>query len=172
MPMRWWRGIARLHPFEISVAAYPETHPEAASAQADLDALKRKIDAGACRALAQFCFDLDAFERFLDRAARAGIDAPIVPGILPIADIARTRELAARCGAHLPHRLVRQFEGLDGDPAGRRGAATCLAIEQCAAFHRLGIRQFHFYTLNRAEPTLDICRALGIEAAAARPTGN
>jgi len=161
-------GLRRLHPFEISVAAYPETHPGAASADSDLDALKRKADAGACRAITQFCFDLDAFERFLERTERAGIRIPIVPGILPIADIGRTTSFAARCGAAMPESVRRRFEGLDHSAA-QEAAAIDLAIEQCLRLRRLGLSQFHFYTLNRAALVLPVCEALGLTAAAEPP---
>ena len=162
-------GLKRRYPFEISVAAYPETHPQAASAQADLEALKRKVDAGANRAITQFFFDPDLFARFLDRTVKAGIDIPIVPGILPVTNFTRAVEFAQSCGASIPSWVHRQFEGLDDDPATRVQIAALVAVEQCRALYALGIRQFHFYTLNRAELVLGICHALGLRAAADRP---
>ena len=155
-------GLHRLHPFEISVASYPECHPQAASSEADLDALKRKIDAGATRAITQFFFDSTRYARFLERARKAGITVPIVPGILPLTNFARAAEMAKSCGAHIPDVVAIQFAGLDGDADARHRTATKVAIDQCNDLCELGIRQFHFYTLNRAELVLDICRALGI----------
>lgn len=157
-------GLLRIHPFEISVAAYPETHPQASSASSDLDALKRKVDAGARRAITQFFFDTDAYARFLDRTAKAGITVPIVPGILPLTNFARASEMAKACGARIPDWVRRQFDGLDRDPATRQLVATAVAVEQCRALHGIGIRQFHFYTLNRAELVLGICHLLGVRA--------
>jgi methylenetetrahydrofolate reductase (NADPH) len=156
-------GLRRLHPFEISVAAYPEAHPQAPSAAFDLDALKRKIDAGATRAITQFFFDTGRYEGFLERAAKAGITVPIVPGILPLTNFARASEMAKSCGAFIPDAVHRQFDGLADDPLERARVATSVALDQCRALHDLGVRQFHFYTLNRAELVLGICRALGLD---------
>lgn len=155
-------GLQRVAPFEISVACYPEVHPEAASAQADLDNLKRKIDAGASRAITQFFFDIDTFLRFRDRAAATGIAVPIVPGILPVTNFARLVDFSARCGASVPDWLARQFDGLDEDPDTRRLIAGWVAIEQCRRLYGHGVRDVHFYTLNRAELTRAICHALGV----------
>ncbi|HEV7369555.1 methylenetetrahydrofolate reductase [Arenibaculum sp.] len=155
-------GLKRVADFEISVAAYPETHPEARSAGDDLENLRRKIDAGATRAITQFFFDDDAFLRFRDRAAAAGISVPIVPGILPITNFARTLEFARSCNAKLPPGMAELFEGLDDDPETRQLVAANVAFEQCRRLHGAGVRQFHFYTLNRAELTVAICRMLGI----------
>jgi methylenetetrahydrofolate reductase (NADPH) len=157
-------GMKRVADFEISVAAYPETHPSAPSAAFDLDNLKRKVDAGATRAITQFFFDNDAYFRFLDRCATAGIDVPIVPGILPITNFARAVEFAGKCGASMPKRLAETFEGLDADPDTRQLVAATVAAEQCQALQAQGIRDFHFYTLNRAELTVAICRMLGVKA--------
>jgi methylenetetrahydrofolate reductase (NADPH) len=154
-------GLARRHAFEISVAAYPETHPQAAGPAADLDHLKRKIDSGASRAITQFCFDMVAFERFLDRCTRAGISVPIAAGILPIVNFARLESFAAACGAHLPVELRRAAAGIDDEPQRRHRFAVDLALAQCAALARLGISDFHFYTLNRAELVTEICGGLG-----------
>jgi methylenetetrahydrofolate reductase (NADPH) len=161
-------GLKRVADFEISVAAYPEIHPEAASATSDLDNLKRKLDAGANRAITQFFFDVELFLRFRDRAAAVGIDAPIVPGILPVTNAARLMSFAARCGATVPAWLADQFDGLDDDPDTRRLIAGWVAIEQCRTLMRHGVSEFHFYTLNRAELTRAICHALGVRDSRAR----
>jgi methylenetetrahydrofolate reductase (NADPH) len=160
-------GLKRLADFEISVAAYPETHPDAPSRRFDLDNLKRKIEAGATRAITQFFFDNDVYLRFVDRARKSGITVPIVPGILPITNFARTVEFAGRCGATIPRRLASLFDGLDGDPETRALVAASVAAEQCTALRRHGVDEFHFYTLNRAELVVAICRMLGV-----RPTAS
>jgi methylenetetrahydrofolate reductase (NADPH) len=155
-------ALARLAPFDISVAAYPEVHPQALSAQADLENLKRKIDAGATRAITQFFYDTGAFLRFRDRCAAAGIRAPIVPGILPITRFAQVCRFAERCGAAIPAWLAQRFEGLEDDAEIRRMIAASVAIEQVQALTRHGVGEFHFYTLNRAELSYAICHALGL----------
>ncbi|MXP42606.1 methylenetetrahydrofolate reductase [NAD(P)H] [Altererythrobacter soli] len=155
------RGLREIAPFEISVAAYPETHPDAASAEADLDNLKRKLDAGAVRALSQFFFSADTFLRFRDRAASAGIDAPIVPGILPVTNFGQTRKFAAACGAEVPGWMAQLFLGLDDHPEPRQLVAATVAAELCRRLYAEGVRDFHFYTLNRAELTQAICHLLG-----------
>jgi methylenetetrahydrofolate reductase (NADPH) len=155
-------GLKEIAPFEISVAAYPETHPEASSGQADLDNLKRKLDAGANRAISQFFFSPDAFFRFRDRAADAGIDAEIVPGILPVSNVAQTRKFAAMCGAAIPPWMDRLFEGLDDHPAARQLVAATISAELCRRLYAGGVRNFHFYTLNRAELSYAICHLLGL----------
>lgn len=157
-------GMRKVADFEISVAAYPETHPEAPSAQFDLDNLKRKVDAGATRAITQFFFDNDAYFRFLDRCAAAGIAVPIVPGILPITNFARAVEFAGKCGASMPKRLAETFDGLDADPETRQLVAATVAADQCQALQAQGIKDFHFYTLNRSDLTVAICRMLGVKA--------
>ncbi len=157
-------GMRKVADFEISVAAYPETHPEAPSAQFDLDNLKRKVDAGATRAITQFFFDNDAYFRFLDRCAAAGITVPIVPGILPITNFARAVEFAGKCGAAMPARYAETFEGLDSDPETRQLVAATMAAEQCQELQAQGIKEFHFYTLNRSDLTVAICRMLGVKA--------
>jgi methylenetetrahydrofolate reductase (NADPH) len=154
-------GLRSIAPFEISVAAYPETHPDAASAEADLDNLKRKLDAGAVRALTQFFFSPDTFLRFRDRAAAAGIDAPIVPGILPVTNFAQTRKFAEACGAEVPEWMAQLFLGLDDHPEPRQLVAATVAAELCRRLYAEGVRDFHFYTLNRAELTQAICHLLG-----------
>ena len=153
-------GLRRVADFEISVAAFPEVHPEAASAEADLDNLKRKLDAGACRAITQFFFDPACYLRFLDRARAAGITAPIVPGIFPITNFPRTVAFAAKCGASVPDWLHGLFEGLDDDPASRNLVAAATAAEQCRYLQAHGVEEFHFYTLNRSEMTAALVRML------------
>lgn len=155
-------GLRRVADFDISVAAYPETHPEAPSPQADLDNLRRKVDAGASRAITQFFFDTDVYLRFRDRCTAAGIDVSIVPGILPITRFPQVARFAARCGARIPDWLADRFAGLDDDPETRRLIAASVAIEQVERLRRHGVAEFHFYTLNRAELTYAICHALGL----------
>jgi methylenetetrahydrofolate reductase (NADPH) len=151
--------------FDISVAAYPETHPEAASDQADLDHLKRKIDAGADRAITQYAFDTDTILRFADRARAAGIEVPIVPGIMPVANFAGLKRFSAKCGASVPDWLERMFDGLDDDPEARAMVAATVATEQCRRLVAEGLTEFHFYTLNKPEVSLAVCRALGVHPA-------
>jgi methylenetetrahydrofolate reductase (NADPH) len=155
-------ALRRQHKFEISVAAYPDVHPDAASAEADLDNLKRKIDAGASRALTQFFFNPDTFLRFRDRAAAAGISAPIVPGILPVTNFAQTRKFAAACGAEVPGWMEGLFAGLDNDPEPRQLVAATISADLCRRLYAEGVRDFHFYTLNRAELTQALCHLLGM----------
>jgi methylenetetrahydrofolate reductase (NADPH) len=155
-------GLKSVADFDISVAAYPEGHPEAPSAEFDLENLKRKLDAGATRAITQFFYDVEVFLRFRDRCAAAGIRAPIVPGILPITRFPQVLRFAARCGASIPRWLEDRFHGLDEDPETRRLIAASVAIEQVHTLERHGVRDFHFYTLNRAELTYAICHALGV----------
>lgn len=155
-------GLRAVAPFEISVAAYPEGHPEAPSAAFDLDNLKRKLDAGATRAITQFFFDADCYLRFRDRCAAAGIEAPIVPGILPINKFAQMLRFASMCGATVPQWLHERFAGLDADDDTRRLIAANTAIELVTTLQRHGVEEFHFYTLNRAELTYAICYALGL----------
>ncbi len=155
-------GLKRLHPFEISVAAYPEAHPEATSASADIDNLKRKLDAGATRALTQFFFEPETFFRFRDAAAAAGIGAEIVPGILPVSNYAQTQKFAGMCGAAIPDWMGRLFDGLDAHPAARQLVAATIAGELCRRLYAGGVRHFHFYTLNRAELSYAICHMLGL----------
>ena len=158
-------GLKKVADFDISVAAYPEVHPEARSADADLDNLKRKIDAGANRAITQFFFDVKLYLRFRDKCARAGIDSVIVPGILPITRFPQLQRFAAQCGASVPEWLHERFDGLDDDPETRKLIAASVAIEQVRRLRKEGIDEFHFYTLNRSELTYAICHALGV-----RPT--
>jgi methylenetetrahydrofolate reductase (NADPH) len=159
------RGLRRIADFEISVAAYPEGHPEAANAQSDIDNLKRKIDAGATRAITQLFFDVDAYLRFLERAHRARISVPIVAGILPVTNFAQVRKFASSCGASLPQWMARLFDGLDDDPDTRRLVAAAIAAEQCRRLQQAGISEFHFYTLNRADLIVAICHMIGVRQA-------
>lgn len=158
------RGLQAVGDFEISVAAYPEMHPEAPDAQFDLDNLKAKLDAGATRAITQFFFDTDVYLRFRDRCEAAGIRARIVPGILPITRFPHMLKFARRCGASVPDWLVQRFDGLDDDAETRRMIAASVAIEQVRRLQEHGVDEFHFYTLNRAELTYAICHALGVRA--------
>ncbi|HEX3971855.1 MAG TPA: methylenetetrahydrofolate reductase [NAD(P)H] [Stellaceae bacterium] len=162
-------GLKRIADFEISVAAYPEVHPEAASAAADLDNLKRKLDAGATRAITQFFFDVDRYLRFRDRVASAGIKAAIVPGILPIIDFAQAKKFATACGASVPGRLDVAFADAGDDPRARAAVSQHFAVAQCRRLIEAGIDALHFYTLNRAELVAAICAALGIGAPAIAP---
>jgi methylenetetrahydrofolate reductase (NADPH) len=164
-------GLKRVANFDISVAAYPEVHPEARSAEFDLDNLRRKIDAGASRAITQFFYDSDAFLRFRDACAQAGIGATIVPGILPITRFPQVCAFATRCGASIPAWLRERFEGLDEDAETRRLIAAAVAIEQVEHLLSHGVREFHFYTLNRAELTYAICHALGVRPSGAAHSG-
>jgi methylenetetrahydrofolate reductase (NADPH) len=154
-------GLKRIADFEISVAAYPETHPDAASPEADIDNLKRKLDAGATRAISQFFFSAETFFRFRDRCAAAGIDAPILPGILPVTNVAQARKFASACGAAIPAWMDGLFEGLDEQPAARQLVAATIAAELCRRLYAGGVRDFHFYTLNRPELAYAICHLLG-----------
>jgi methylenetetrahydrofolate reductase (NADPH) len=157
-------GLKRIAPFDISVAAYPEVHPDSGTRQADLDNLKRKIDSGADRAITQFFFSAESFFDFMDKASAAGIDIEVVPGILPVTNVATTRRFAGQCGAAIPSWLDSLFEGLDDLPAARQLIAATVAAELCARLYAGGVRCFHFYTLNRAELSYAICHLLGVRA--------
>ena len=156
------RGIRDIGGLEISVAAYPEKHPESVSIEEDLAFMADKADHGASRAISQFFFHNAFFLRLRDRIAARGIDIELIPGILPITSFARVQEFAAKCGAHVPPALARRFEGLDEDPETRNLVAAMVAAEQVAALQREGVRHFHFYTLNRADLVYAICRVLGL----------
>ena len=162
------KGLRSVGDFEISVATYPEPHPEAPHAAFELDNLKAKLDAGAARAITQFFFDPEVFLRFRDRCAAAGITASIVPGILPITRFPQMLRMAQRCGASVPDWLVHRFAGLDDDPDTRRLIAAAVAIEQVQALQQHGVEEFHFYTLNRSELTYAICHALNVRTPAAQ----
>jgi methylenetetrahydrofolate reductase (NADPH) len=162
------RGLKTVGDFEISVATYPEPHPEAPHAAFELDNLKAKLDAGATRAITQFFFDPDVFLRFRDRCAAAGIEASIVPGILPITRFPQMLRMAQRCGASVPDGLAHRFAGLDDDADTRRLIAAAVAIEQVQALQQHGVDEFHFYTLNRSELTYAICHALNVRTPVAQ----
>jgi methylenetetrahydrofolate reductase (NADPH) len=155
-------GLRKRHDFELSVAAYPETHPEAKSPEADLDNLKRKIDAGATRAITQFFFDNWSFLRFVDRARKAGITVPIVPGIMPVTNFSQMVKFAKTAGTTIPPAFAHAFEGLDHDPETRKLVAATVAAEQCQQLAQTGVTEFHFYTLNRADLTYALCHVLGL----------
>lgn len=155
-------GLKRIADFEISVAAYPEGHPQSPSPEADLDNLKRKIDAGATRAISQYFFDVDVFRRFRDRVAKAGITVPVIPGILPVTNFAQVVKFSGACGASVPPWMHTAFAGLDDDPETRRLVAATVAAEQVRALADDGIADFHFYTLNRADLAFAICHLLGV----------
>lgn len=155
-------GARAIAPFDISVGCYPEKHPDSASMAADIDMLKRKVDAGATRAISQFFYDNDVFLRYLERVRAAGIDIPIIPGMMPITNFNGVRKMADMCGTTIPGRLVKLFSNLDDDPATRKLIAATVAAEQCLALAEEGIQHFHFYTLNRDEMAYALCHMLGI----------
>ncbi len=161
-------GLKRIANFEVSVAGYPEKHPDSPTVAADLDNLKAKIDAGASRVITQFFFDNAHYLRFLEAARAHGIWAPIVPGIVPIHNFGQVAGFAGRCGATMPSWLARRFDGLDNDPPTTHLVAAAVAAEQVMDLVDQGIRQFHFYTLNRADLVYAICHLLGLRPAAVR----
>jgi methylenetetrahydrofolate reductase (NADPH) len=160
-------GLKDIAPFDISVGAYPEVHPDSGTKQADLENLRRKVDAGADRAITQFFFSADAFLRFRDEVAAAGMDIEIVPGILPVSNVAQTRKFASACGAAIPQWMDDLFEGLDDLPDARKLIAATVAAELCGQLYASGIRHFHFYTLNRAELSYAICHLMGVRGKSA-----
>jgi methylenetetrahydrofolate reductase (NADPH) len=155
-------GLRARHDFQVTVSAYPEGHPEAASLHADLDNLKRKIDAGATQAITQFFFDNTVYLRFVERVRRAGISIPIIPGIMPVTNFVQMRRFAAQAGATVPAALAWLFEGLEDDVETRKLVAATVAAEQCQRLAAEGVHEFHFYTLNRADLTYAICHILGL----------
>jgi methylenetetrahydrofolate reductase (NADPH) len=157
-------GLKRIADFEISVGAYPETHPTAISAEADLDNLRRKLDAGADRAITQYFFDATVYLRFIDRCLAAGITAPIVPGIMPVSNFAQAAKFSAMCGASVPDWLAHLFQGTEDDLETRRMVAAVVAAEQVRLLQANGVDQFHFYTLNRPDLTYAIAHILGVRA--------
>ncbi|WP_127088559.1 methylenetetrahydrofolate reductase [NAD(P)H] [Aquabacter cavernae] len=159
-------GIRAIGDFEVSVSAYPEKHPESPSLDADIDYLKRKVDAGATRAITQFFFENDVYFRYLDKVRAAGIDIPIVPGILPVTNFKQASNFAGRTGASVPGWLLKRFEGLDDDPETRKLIAAAVAAEQVTDLVDRGVGDIHFYTLNRADLVYAICHLLGL-----RPQG-
>lgn len=154
--------LKKKHDFEISVGCYPEIHPDAKSSLADIDYLKRKMDAGATRAITQFFFDPEVYLRFIDRARAHGITIPIVPGILPVTSYSKIRQFSKQCGTQVPAWLTHLFEDLDEDPATRNLVAAMVASEQCLQLQRAGVTDFHFYTLNRADLVYSVCHTLGL----------
>jgi methylenetetrahydrofolate reductase (NADPH) len=161
------KGLKEIAPFDISVAAYPETHPDADCPQSDIDNLKRKLDAGATRAITQFFFDPENFFRFRDNCVAAGIEHELVPGILPVSNVAQARKFAGMCGAVIPQWMDDLYEGLDDHPAARALVAATLTAEMSRRLYAGGVRHFHFYTLNRAELAYAICHLLGKRPVAA-----
>lgn len=157
-------GLKKIGDFEISVAAYPEAHPESASIDADLDVLQAKVDAGATRAITQFFFENDLYLRFLDKARARGIDIPILPGIVPVENFKQTASFARKAGATVPQWLADRFEGLDNDPATRRLIGAAVAAEQVLDLVDRGVSDFHFYTMNKADLVFAICHLLGLRA--------
>lgn len=155
-------GIRRIGDFEVTVSAYPEKHPEAASFEQDLDALKAKIDAGATRAVTQFFFENETYLRYVERVRARGIDIPIVPGLVPVQNFRQTASFAQRTGASVPAWLAARFDGLDDDPATRRLVAAAVAAEQALDLVDHGVRDFHFYTMNKADLVFAICHMLGL----------
>lgn len=157
------KGVRAIGNFEISVATFPEKHPESKSFEEDMEVLKGKQAAGAVRAITQYFFDTDHYLRLRDRAVKAGITIPLVPGLVPIGNFAQIKRFSAMCGASIPPWLSEQFEGLDESPAKRDAAAIALATRQCDILCKEGVKQVHFYTLNRADLTTAICGNLGIK---------
>ena len=157
-------GLKRIGDFEISVAAFPEKHPNSASFDADIDYLKQKIDAGATRAITQYFFDVEHYFRFMDRLEKRGVTIPVVPGILPVGNFAQVKKFSAMCGASVPLWLENLFEGLDRDPLKRNAVSVSVAAQQCRELIKAGVNQLHFYTLNRADLTAAVCHMLGVRA--------
>ncbi|HTV34376.1 MAG TPA: methylenetetrahydrofolate reductase [NAD(P)H] [Methylocella sp.] len=155
-------GIRKIGDFEVSVATYPEGHPESPSSSTDIDALQAKIDAGATRAITQFFFENDVYLRFLDKVRARGINIPITPGIVPVQNFQQTAKFAKRAGASVPQWLADRFEGLDDDPSTRKLVAATVAAEQVLDLVDEGVRDFHFYTMNRADLVYAICHLLGL----------
>lgn len=155
-------GIKKIADFEISVAGYPEKHPEARSLDEDIDNLKRKVDAGADRIITQFFFDTDAYFSFVEKCQKRGIKVPIVPGILPVTNVKQTKHFAKMCGAKIPKWMTDIFHGLDEVEDTRKMIAGVVAVEQCRILHNGGVDDFHFYTLNRSDLTMAICHVLGV----------
>jgi methylenetetrahydrofolate reductase (NADPH) len=158
-------GLKKIGQFQVSVAGYPEKHPDSPDAKADLENLKRKVDAGADRCITQFFFEADDFLRFRDKAAAAGVHVPIVPGIMPVSNFQAVTRIAGLCGAAVPAWLAELFDGLDDDLETRRMIAATVAGDLCRNLQAEGVEQFHFYTLNRAELAYTICHLLGVRPA-------
>ena len=157
-------GLNKVADFDITVAAYPESHPESPGLDHEIEVLKQKIDAGAKRCITQFFFENDAYLRFVDKARSAGIEIPIIPGILPILNFTRVQDLAAKCGTHIPERLVKLFEGIEPSSSVNNMLAAAITIEQCENLYAAGVRKFHFYTLNKSDLTRAVCHSLGVRS--------
>ena len=162
-------GIRALAPFDVSVGLYPQIHPESPSVDHDIDVLKAKIDAGATRAITNFFFDVDGYLRFIDRIRKAGVTVPILPGIMPVSSFEGLASMSSRIGVTLPGWLGNLFDGLDEDPETRKLIAASVASEMCAKLAEEGFRDFHFYTLNRADLVYAICRVLGVREEPTQP---
>jgi methylenetetrahydrofolate reductase (NADPH) len=163
-------GIRAIAPFDVSVGVYPQIHPESPSVDHDIAVLKAKIDAGAARAISNFFFDIDGYLRFVERIRKAGIDVPILPGIMPVSSFEGLSNMSRRIGVAIPGWLANHFQGLDADPETRKLVAASVAAEMCARLAEEGFSDFHFYTLNRADLVYAICRVLGVrEAPPAEP---
>mgnify|MGYP000604473428 CR=1 FL=1 len=156
-------GLRRIADFDISVGGYPEVHPDSPNMKADMENLKAKVDNGANRIITQYCFETDDFLRFRDRCAEWGIEVPIVPGIMPVFNFEKVKRFSQGCGAGIPQWLEDTFAGLDDDPETRALVAASVAADQCARMQAEGVRQYHFYTLNKPELTYAVCRRLGIK---------
>lgn len=162
-------GIKAIAPFEVSVGVYPQIHPESPSIEHDIAVLKAKVDAGATRAISNFFFDIDGYLRFVDRIRKAGVDVPILPGIMPVSSFEGLANMAGRIGVAIPGWLANHFEGLDADPETRKLIAASVAAEMCARLAEEGFSDFHFYTLNRADLVYAICRVLGVRETGPAP---
>jgi methylenetetrahydrofolate reductase (NADPH) len=156
-------GLLKIAPFEVSVSCYPECHPDSPSLAHDVELLKRKVDAGASRALGQFCFDSDAVARFRDRCVAAGIQVPVIPGVMPTTAFRGVERMAAKCGTKIPTWLTRAYAGLDDDVETRRIVASAVLAEQVQELRARGFSQVHFYTLNQANLTYAACRIMGLQ---------
>lgn len=156
------QGLSKVADFDITVAAYPEKHPESPSIEHEIEVLKQKVDAGAKRCITQFFFDADVYLRFVDKSRAAGIEIPIIPGILPILNFSRVQDLAARCGTHIPAWLINLFDGIEPSSSTNNMLASAVVIEQCDKLYTAGVRNFHFYTLNKSDLTRAVCHSLGV----------
>ena len=162
-------GLKKIADFDITVGAYPEKHPESDSFQTDIDILKRKIDAGATRAITQYFFDVEHYFRFIERLRQQGVTIPVIPGLLPVTNVAQLKKFSQLCGASVPSWLMGLFDGLDNEPLKRNAVAVSVAAEQARQLIGFGVKDIHFYTLNRADLTGAICHLLGIRPESPRP---
>ncbi len=159
-------GIKAIGDFEVSVSAYPEKHPDSTNLESDIDMLQAKVDAGATRAITQFFFDNDLYFRYLDRVRARGIEIPVTPGFIPILNFHQVAKFSKACGTHVPGRIAKRYEGLDDDPETRKLVAATIAAEQVSDLAVQGVKEFHFYTLNKADLVFAICHLLGLRAKA------